>query len=374
MTQPDKQLVGTVGPVLIIGAGLIGGSIGMALTRASIEVYLRDISPTSLSLAQDLDAGIPWSERCEAPRLVIVATPPDVCADFVLSALREFPCALVFDVSSVKKPVLDEVVAAAPQDASRYCSVHPMAGKEVSGVGAASPDLFEGRPWVVVATPQTGAAAARAAKTLGIDLGAFTLTLDGASHDLAVAYVSHVPQLISSLMGGILTEASPEALELAGSGLRDVTRIAASDPRLWNAILAGNQRALREVLELFYARLGDLLRGLREETGTNTWNSAAVGAINTVLTQGNAGVARIPGKHGDTASKYGVVTVVVPDEPGFLGRLFQEVGNAGVNVEDFRLEHALGQARGLAWLYVEPSTQETLQTHLRQTGWSVVTL
>lgn len=397
-TQPDTAVVGTRGPVLIIGVGLIGGSVGLALRRAGVDVYLRDASPTAMALGESLGAGRVWSEGLPAPSLVLVATPPDVTAGVVVAALREFPAAFVFDVSSVKDAVVHEVVAGDSAAASRYCSVHPMAGKEVNGVGAASADLFAGRPWVVVAHETTRPDVVLAARTLGTDLGAFLLTLEAGEHDRAVALVSHVPQLVSSLMAGLLVTAPPAALELAGGGLRDVTRIAASDPRLWNAILAGNETAVREILVELQGNLQALIAGLSPDipcdtgnpdgnpteaipptqpcdtsqtTARTAWNSPAVGAINTVLVRGNEGVGRIPGKHGDVASKYGVVAVLVPDEPGFLGRLFNDVGSAGINVEDFRLEHSLGQARGLAYVYVTPTSVEPLMTYLSQRGWSL---
>lgn len=371
--------VGTKGPVLIIGAGLIGGSLGMALARQGVEVYLRDASPTAVSLAASLGAGKVWESGLPAPRLVVVATPPDVTANVVEASLQEFPAAMVFDVSSVKTPIVSAVLASAAEAAARYCSVHPMAGKEVNGVGAASADLFTGRPWVIVAHEKTSSAAVLAARTLGTDVGAFLIALDPQEHDRAVALVSHVPQLVSSLMGGLLIEAPVTALELAGGGLRDVTRVAASDPRLWNAILSGNAPAVKTILEELQHNLSDLIAGLdsgqtTSETPTDPWSTSSVGAVNTVMTRGNEGVGRIPGKHGDAASQYGQVAVLVPDEPGFLGRLFQEIGQANINIEDFRLEHSLGQARGLAIIYVIPASVEPLTAHLQGAGWSVASL
>lgn len=368
---------GTTGPVLVIGAGLIGGSLALALRRGGVEVYLLDTSPTALSLGVSLGAGEAYANgatprELPSPNIVIVATPPDVTAKVVLAALKDFPNSYVYDVASVKKPIVDEVLAANPEAAKRYCSVHPMAGKEVNGIAAASADLFIGRPWIIVAHEGSDPAAVLQARTLGTDVGAFLVALSAKEHDQAVALVSHVPQLVSSLMGGLLDNAPLAFLELAGGGLRDVTRIAASDPRLWNAILAGNATAVREVLLRLESDLHALLQGLEPSSGVpQSWGSSSVGAVNTVMTRGNEGVRRIPGKHGDAASKYGVVGILVPDEPGFLGRLFQDIGSWGINVEDFRLEHSLGQERGLAYVYVVPSAVETLTKHLEDAGWSV---
>ncbi len=383
LTHPNPATAATRGPVLVIGVGLIGGSIGLALTREGLPVYLRDASPTAVALATSLGAGkadpgkLPLSEAASLapmppPNLVVVAAPPDVTAPLVIAALHEFPQACVLDVASVKSPIIAEVLREDLQAAQRYCSVHPMAGKEANGVAAASAELFVGKPWVVVAHSSTRAETVVAARNLGTDLGAFLVSMEVEEHDRAVALVSHVPQLVSSLLAGLLAQAPLSALELAGGGLRDTTRIAASDPRLWNVILAGNAQAVREVLQDFRAQLDRLLSGL--DLDRECWFNPAVGAINQVMTAGNEGVARIPGKHGDAASKYGTVSVLIPDEPGFLGRLFAEIGDAGINIEDFRLEHSLGQAQGLATIYVVPASVEPLCEHLQRRGWSVANL
>ena len=163
---------------------------------------------------------------------------------------------MVTDVASTKDAVVSRVLAAAGADASRYVGGHPMAGRERSGPMAARGDLFVGRPWVLTPVPGTSLAAKALVREAATRLGAVVVELDPASHDEAVALVSHLPQVAASLVAARLVGAPGQAVALAGQGLRDVTRIAASDPVLWAQILAGNAvplarqlRALRDDLD-----------------------------------------------------------------------------------------------------------------------------
>lgn len=370
--RPPAGIASTRGPVLIIGTGLIGGSIGLGLATRGVEVYLRDASPTALALARDLGVGRIYEPDLPPPALVVVATPPDVAGATVVAALQEFGQAIVCDVASVKAAVFDDILDADPQLTARYCGAHPMAGREVNGVGAASADLFKGRPWVVVPHAHSQAEAELAVRNLGVDLGGVISQFEAADHDRAVALVSHVPQLISSLLAGRLVDAPVDALGLAGGGLRDTTRIASSDPRLWNAILAGNAGPVTEILRAFRQDLDELVESLEKAATGGPLVSGSVGMVNQVMTRGNEGVERIPGKHGTGASQYGRVNVLVPDEPGQLGRLFADAGQAQVNIEDIRLEHSLGQPQGMASLYVIPAQVEPLREYLQGRGWSLV--
>lgn len=371
--------VATAGPVLIVGSGLLGASLGLALRGAGVEVYLEDASPTALRLAQDIGAGVPLAEvENPSPSLVVVAAPPDVADRCVLDALRAYPGAVVTDVASVKSAVAEGVLDAVEAGeeaglAARYVGSHPMAGRERSGAGAADADLFYGRPWVVVAHEGSSARAVLAVRMLASDVGAVPLEMDARTHDESVALVSHAPQLVSSLLAARLAEARTESLGLAGQGLRDTTRIAASDPRLWTAILAGNAGPVVEVLESLRADLDDLLVHLRAAAERGPLRGGSVGAVNRVMEAGNRGVARIPGKHGGAPRRYAVLEVLIPDEPGELGRLFTELGEIGVNIEDLSLEHSAGQAVGLARIMLDPGRLRDAEAELERRGWRLIT-
>ena len=195
----SRASVSTRGPVLIIGTGLLGTSLALALRTADVEVQLSDTSPTSLALARDMGAGTPHDKHSPEPQVVVVATPPDVTADVVVAQLSAHPNAVVTDVASVKERVVAEVRARAGAEARRYVGSHPMAGRERSGAGSADSDLFAGRPWVVVGQ-DSDPEAELAIRNLAVDVGATPVRMGASEHDAAVAAVSHTPQLIASRM------------------------------------------------------------------------------------------------------------------------------------------------------------------------------
>ena len=373
----------TRGPVLVVGTGLLGTSLALALTAAGIQVQLSDTSPTSLALARDMGAGRVRADGDAEPRMIVVATPPDVAASVVVRELDAHPGAVVTDVASVKNRVAAEVRAHGGEGARRYVGSHPMAGRERSGAAAADSDLFAGRPWVVVGEGADPEAVLRV-RNLAVDVGATPVAMGAAEHDAAVAAVSHVPQLLSSLLAARLEDLPESALALAGQGLRDTTRIAASDPRLWSAIVVGNAGPVAELLRAVRDDLDILITGVGPAAlppdspeyaapgGAETIAPGAVGAVTDVMSRGNTGRARIPGKHGGAPRRYAVVQVLVPDSAGELGRLFSDVGAVGVNIEDFSLEHSAGQSAGLAMLFVLPAAAQSLQEALDARGWRVV--
>ncbi|HEX5511028.1 MAG TPA: prephenate dehydrogenase [Actinomycetales bacterium] len=363
----------TGGPVRVVGTGLLGASVGLGLRSLGVDVVLHDASPTALAMARDVGAGRLPDEDADGPvSLVVVAAPPDVTADLVAAELLGNPRAVVTDVASVKASVLREVrdVVRDPAVLARYVGGHPMAGRERSGAVAARADLFAGRPWVLTPGPDVTAEAMAAVRDLATDLGAVPLTMSPEAHDEAVARVSHVPQVLASLVAARLLDSPDDAVALAGQGLRDVTRIAASDPTLWVQILGGNAGPVAEVLAALRDDLDGVVRALRSLAA----DAGAPGARATVaraIQAGNEGQARIPGKHGAPPTRYEVVTVLVPDRPGELGRLFTEMGEIGVNLEDLRLEHSPGQPVGLAEVSVVPGARALLEDELVKRGWTI---
>ncbi len=372
MSQPDTPRSGP--HVRIVGTGLIGASLGVDLSDRGFRVSLHDTSPTAAALARDVGAGALAAEVAEPPWLVVVAAPPDVTARVVAAELKEWDGAFVTDVASVKGVILTALQDAG-SDVSRYAGSHPMAGRERSGAVAAQADLFDGRAWVIAPGPDASPAAVAAVRTVAEAVGAAVTVMAPAEHDAAVAAVSHVPQLAASLVAARLRDLQEEAVALCGQGIRDVTRIAASDPAMWTQVLAANAPAVRSVLTSVRRDLDAVIAALDELRAEGADGSAgAVGAravLARTMAQGNAGQARIPGKHGAARTAYATVVVVVPDQPGALGRLLHDVGAAGVNLEDLQLEHGMGQPFGLAELAVLPAAVQPLTTALTSRGWPV---
>ena len=351
------------GTVRVVGAGLLGSSIGHALSAKGVDVVLADASPSQLRLAIDYGAGRAARDD-DAPRLIVVAVPPDVTADVIEAELTAYPDAVVTDVASVKLEPFDELRRRGV-DLTRYIGSHPLAGRERGGAISARADLFIGRPWVVCRDEQTRAADLALVEALALDVGAMPLEMTPGEHDRAVALTSHVPQVVASLLAGRLAQADEGSLRLAGQGVRDTTRIAASAPELWVQILGANAAPVVELLDALAVDLSDVAEALREPQ--------APGARRTVadaIRQGNEGVERLPGKHGQNR-RFETMVVMVDDTPGQLGRLFGELGELGVNVEDLRLEHSPGAQFGLAEISVAPAALRGAIEGLEERGWRI---
>src|SRR4051812_27454885 len=232
------------GPVLVVGAGLLGTSIGLAARRAGLEVLLRDASSEHLRTASGLGAGHA-ARGDETPQLVVVAVPPDHLGAEIARALAETE-AVVTDVGSIKTGPLRSV--AERPGAERYVGGHPMAGSERSGPLAASAALFDGRPWAVTPHETSTPEAIALVEELVRLCGAVPVRLSPEEHDRAVARTSHLPHLLAVLVAGRLADAPPEHLALSGQGVRDVTRVAGGDPALWEQIVTGNAPAVARLL------------------------------------------------------------------------------------------------------------------------------
>ncbi|SDK89435.1 prephenate dehydrogenase [Cryobacterium psychrotolerans] len=352
-----------VGPVRIVGVGLLGTSIGLGLRNRGIEVILADASPTNLSIAVDYGAGRAAAAG-DAPQLVVVCVPPDVTAEIVARELASFPGAIVTDVASVKLAVLDDLRASGA-DVSRYIGTHPLAGRERGGPLAGRADLFIGRPWVVAGHDAITYQQATAIDDLILDLGATIVEMTAEDHDRSVALVSHVPQVVSTLMARRLTDAAASSLNLAGQGLRDVTRVAASDPELWVQILGANAKPVRDILLAYRDDLDRFIDALADPAAPGARRKLA-----EELAGGNAGVARLPGKHGQDR-RFASMIVMVDDRPGQIARLLNDIGDLGVNLEDLRLEHSPGAQLGLAEISVVPEAVSRLTEELAARGWRI---
>jgi prephenate dehydrogenase len=355
----ESRLTGTV---RIIGAGLLGTSIGLALAKHNVDVVIEDSSPANQSLAIDYGAGRRPASN-DTPSLIVVCVPPDVTASVILAELASFPEATVTDVASVKFEILQQLERSG-ENLTNYVGSHPMAGRERGGAIAGRADLFVGRPWVIAAHANSERNSISKVEALALELGAAPMAATPAEHDRAVALVSHVPQLVSSLLAARLVGAAPEDVALAGQGLRDTTRIAASDPKLWLQILDSNAQEVSGVLKAFALDLDQVIDAL-----DHIDQSGSLAKLGRALEAGNRGVERIPGKHGSKATAYSQVIVMIADKPGELGRLFNEVGEIGVNIEELKLEHSPSSLIGLVELFVLPQAESQLVDELVARGW-----
>ncbi|MGW7689287.1 prephenate dehydrogenase [Streptomyces asiaticus] len=355
---------------VVVGTGLIGTSIALALSRWGVLVYLDDADTTAARTAEALGAG-----SLEMPPgpvdLAVLAVPPASIGTVLARCQRDGLAHTYTDVASVKVRPHEEVRAAGG-DPSRYIGGHPLAGAERSGPLAARADLFEGRPWVLTPSPRTD----RSALNRGLELvslcGGVPVLMDTDAHDRAVALTSHAPHLVASMMAARLEHAEAEHIRVSGQGLRDVTRIAAGEPALWSDILTANADAVADVLDDYAKDLGQLIAVLRALPGTESEGRRQAAAdLQELLRRGNRGHARVPHKQRSRPAEYVAIPVAVPDQPGALARLFSTVGEAGVNIEDVRIEHSLDQPRGLVELLVESTSVAGVRRVLDANGWTM---
>lgn len=345
--------------IRIIGSGLIGTSIGLALAARGVQVEMLDRDQKAQKLAQDLIA----SEITDTPEVILFAIPASALAESFEGQFKLNPGSKFIDIASVKnKPQVD--VSRIKGAAERYLATHPMAGREVGGAASARADLFEGRTWIYCPTFVDGTDVDLDVLEAGLwlinSLGATPVSMSASHHDSAVALVSHLPQIVASLLAAQLKGAKSEDLDLAGGGLRDTTRIAASDPELWQEIIASNAQEILPLLINLQNDLDSLINSLDDPL-----------KVGSVIAAGNEGRAKIPGKHGGKAREYTQLPVVIEDKPGQLAALFDECAKAAVNVEDLTIEHSPGQFTGLITLALSASDALILQKHLEESGWNV---
>ena len=344
-----------LGKVRIVGSGLIGTSIGLGLVQRGIAVEMVDSDPLAQALAKDLTGGVVVAD----PELVILALPTSALSQVIQREIVLNPQSTFMDVGSVKSEVVLQVKTF-PGLSTRFLPTHPMAGREIGGAGSARADLFQGRSWIL--TPE--ADCAPESKNLVLELitilGATPIELSAEDHDAAVAKISHLPQIAASLVAKQLTGTPAEWMELAGQGLRDTTRIAGSDEKLWKEIIYSNRTEISELLISLQNDLTQMIKSLDDPA-----------KIADLIAAGRDGKALIPGKHGGKAREYSYLPIVIDDKPGQLGAIFNECAAMQVNVEDLNIEHSPGQLSALITLSLSADDADKLSAHLTSIGWNV---
>ncbi|MDP6287569.1 MAG: prephenate dehydrogenase/arogenate dehydrogenase family protein [Acidimicrobiales bacterium] len=358
MAAPDPA-TGTSGRATVVGIGLIGGSIGMALRARGWHVSGVDLDEATLAAAVDMGAldRVGWDVDAE---VTFVATPVGQLATAVTEALAVAPTGLVTDVGSVKAPVVDAVADA------RYIGGHPMAGSEQEGVDGADPEMFVNATWVLTPTAATNGDALARVRSVVASLGAEIITLPPDRHDSLVAIVSHVPHLTAAALMGIASARSTEhaaVLRLAAGGFRDMTRVAAGHPGIWPDICSENATAIDEVLS-------DLIAGL-EAVRNEVVDGDRPGLLQRLETARTARISLPTGA--PRPSELVEVRVPVLDQPGELASLTLLATDLDVNIYDLEIAHSAEGDRGVVLLIVEATQSERLCGGLMAKGYRPTT-
>jgi prephenate dehydrogenase len=342
------------GRAVVVGTGLIGGSVGMALRRLGWFVTGRDLDAERAAQALKLGALDAVGDDPDAT-ITFVATPVRSVAREVLDALAHGP-GLVTDVGSVKGPIIDAV----PDP--RFVGGHPMAGSEQEGVEGATADLFQGATWVLTPTAGTDVGAYAHVQQLVGALGAEVVALPPDRHDALVAVVSHVPHLTAATLMRLAAGRGEEhraLLRLAAGGFRDMTRIAGGSPAIWPDICGENRAAIVDVLD-------ELLHALTDMRELVAGGDRA--ALLDVLEEARAARVNLPVLIG-TTDDLRELRVPVPDRPGVLADVTTLATELDVNIADLEIAHSTEGPRGVLILLVEADAAQVLRAALAVKGY-----
>jgi prephenate dehydrogenase len=351
--------------IAVIGTGLVGGSIGLALTALGHEVVGFDRDHDRLARARELGAIASSTDGIATAGagadLAFVALPVGAIADAVVQLL-DAGVPLVTDVGSVKGEVVAEVARQCPQGAARFIGGHPMAGSEQEGIDGARADLFVGAAWVVTPTPATAEEAYAALSGLLRELQAEVVAVTPEDHDVLVSFVSHVPQLAASTLMDVATthEAQHRALlRLAAGGFRDMTRIAASHPTIWLDIMTSNRDAILDALDAYLVGL---------QTARHIVATGDRDALKDLLDRARAARRNLPVGI-SMATKLVELRIPVPDRPGVLAEVTTLAGRLGVNVSDVEIAHSKEGGAGVLVLIVAADDADEFEAGLHGLGY-----
>lgn len=329
----------------ILGTGLLGASVGLALRSQGWRVDGWDPNGEALTGALERGAIETVTPQPDNPRadLVVLAAPPDAVTE-VLEALHTD--ALVTDIAGVKTPVV-----ASAQHLAHFVGGHPMAGGETSGPGMASSSMFQGATWILTSD---GAVPDDIDSLSGIvaSLGANPVVMSAADHDASVARVSHLPHLLAATLMR-LASSDPNSLKLAGSGFRDLTRIAAGDSDWWAQLLVANSEEVQASIQ----ELQTSLDAVRVSLG----GESELAELLEMARRERLGL----GEHNTQ------VRVVLVDTPGEIARVGHALETSRVDVRDFQLRHGEHGGGGVLTISVRKEGREALTTALMDEGFDV---
>ena len=352
MTSPNEESGSRDGSgrrAAVVGAGLIGSSVGLALRARGWHVTGRDADQSVAEEALRIGALDTVGEDPDA-EVTVVATPVGVSAGELRRVLAQPGLradAVVTDVGGVKAPVVGQVTD------PRFVGGHPMAGSEQAGVTGADAELFVGATWVLTPTAATDPAAYARLQTLVSSLGADVLSLSPEQHDALVAVVSHVPHLTAASLMNVADRRAEEhvaLLRLAAGGFRDMTRVAAGQPSIWPDVCAENAPAIVDALDALLDELG----AVRAAVAGGRRND-----LLRTLTSASRARRSLPAR-AVRPERLAELRVPIPDRPGMIAEITTAAGDLGVNIYDIEVAHSAEGQRGVLVVVVDADAAERL--------------
>jgi prephenate dehydrogenase len=365
-TQPTRDV--PLGRLAIIGTGLIGASVGLAAKRAGAErVVGYDADPEALAAAAERGA---LDERAgsivgavEDAELVLVATPVATLAEQISTVLASSERCTVSDVGSTKGRL-----CAGVDDRARFIGGHPVCGSEARGAAHASAELFEGATWFLTPVAETEPERYRLLHGFVASLAAVPVAIDPDAHDRLLALTSHLPHALANVVlnhaGSLRVDGHEPLAAAAGGSLRDMTRVAGANPRIWIDIFLDNAAELRSALGEHRRRVEELERAL--DSGDAGWLARWIGEAG-----GNR--RRLLEEAFTDVGELQRVRVHVPDRPGVLSGITQALGAEQIDIEDFELQHLSPERGGtLSVLVAGESEARRAAELLEAQGYAVI--
>lgn len=329
---------GLGGPVALVGTGLIGGSLGLALCKADARREVRGVDPGTGATADALARGAitvaspDLASAVDGAEVVVVCAPVGEISPVVRDVLAlAGDDAVVTDVGSAKSGLLDSLT---PAERERFCGGHPVAGGERSGVAHARADLFDGCTWFLTPTGETRPDLLQRVHGMVTSVGAVPVAVGAEVHDHLMALVSHLPHVMASALIRQAASTAPqgrEALRSAGQSFRDLTRVAGANPQLWADILLANRDAVLAETTRHRTELADVEDALAR--GDRAW-------LEAFFRSAAEGRARLMQPTEVGGGEVVRITVEVPNRPGVLSEIATELGHAHINIEDLHLSRA----------------------------------
>lgn len=347
-TEPEP------GWVNVMGAGLIGGSVGMALRQAGWKVAVVDVDPATQTEAMNRGAADRIGLEPEAT-VTVVAAPVGAIPELVMRALAE-TTGVVTDVGSAKADICTSVTD------PRFIGGHPMAGSDQDGIAGARADLFAEAMWVLTPSETTSETAFSTVRSLTKTVGAESIALPPRVHDEMVALVSHVPHLTSAALMNLADSTSVEhraLLRLAAGGFRDMTRISAGRPSIWPDICIANREAIVSGLDQLMAALG------RTRALVADGDRAGLYAL---LDTARTARQNLPVGY-DQVDKASELAVPIPDRPGEIAAIATLASELDVNILDLEISHSGEGYQGVMTLVVDSVKAERLLGGLMARGY-----
>lgn len=354
MSGSDNSESATVGSANVIGAGLIGGSVGFALRSQGWSVSITDVDDAVAAQAVELGAAnvVGFDEAAD---VTFIATPVGSIAELAKDALAR-TSGPVTDVGSTKFDIVQAI------DDPRFVGGHPMAGSEQDGIIGAKGTLFESAMWVLTPTESTDEDSFSKVRGIVRSFGAESTTLLPRTHDQMVAQVSHVPHLTAASLMILADDMSIEhraLFRLAAGGFRDMTRISAGRPSIWPDICVANKTAIVKGLDGLIVQISEL----RDQVE----NKDRDGILET-LTRARAARVNLPTGFG-AADLMTEVAVPMPDRPGEIATIATLASELDVNIYDLEITHSGEGRRGVMMMVVAREQCERLMGGLMARGY-----